>query len=209
MMSRASSHLALGATLMVVAGCSTDRPAPTAVLRAPIFERRGGTEEMSGPETRHFETDLRGRNEVPPHDTRASGEALFRVRDDGSVSYQLFVEDIRNPFMAHIHRAAAGVNGSIVVWLFPSTAPAPGPIGIGLRDGLLAEGTFTAADLVGPLKNSPLSALLDAIRSGNAYVNVHTSDGSATPRPGNFPGGEIRGQLGPLPTDDEREQAER
>ncbi len=208
MMSRASSHLALGATLMVVAGCTTDRPAPTAVLRAPIFERRGGTEEMSGPETRHFETDLRGRNEVPPHDTRASGEALFRVRDDGSVSYKLFVEDIRNPFMAHIHRAAVGVNGPIVVWLFPSTAPAPGPIGVGLRDGLLAEGTFTAADLVGPLKNGPLSALLDAIRSGNAYVNVHTSDGSATPGPGNFPGGEIRGQLGPLPGEDERERGE-
>ncbi len=204
MMSQASTRIALGATLMVVAGCTTDRPAPTEVLRAPIFERRGGTDEMSGHATRHLETDLRGRNEVPPHDTPASGEAVFRVSDDGSVSYKLFVEDIRNPFMAHIHRAAAGVNGPIVVWLFPSTAPVPGPASSGPRDGLLAKGTFTAKDLVGPLKNGTLAELLDAIRAGNAYVNVHTSDRTTTPGPGNFPGGEIRGQLGPRPAEGER-----
>jgi hypothetical protein len=205
MMTRANTHIALGATLMVVAGCTTDRPAPTAaVLRAPIFEQRGGTHKMDGLETRHLETDLKGRNEVPPHTTPASGEAVFKVSDDGSVSYKLFVEDIRNPFMAHIHRAAAGVNGPIVVWLFPSTAPVPGPASSGLRDGLLAEGTFTATDLVGPLKGGTLAALLDAIRAGNAYVNVHTSDGSKTFAPGNFPGGEIRGQLGPRPEEGER-----
>jgi hypothetical protein len=38
--------------------------------------------------------------------------------------------------------------------------------------------------------------LIALIQSGNAYVNVHTSDGSANPGPGNFPGGEIRGQVG-------------
>jgi hypothetical protein len=208
MMSRVSTGIALGATLMVVAGCTTDHAAPTEVLRAPIFERRGGTDETSGSETRRLETDLRGRNEVPPHQTPASGEAVFRVSDDGSVSYKLFVEDIRNPFMAHIHRAAAGANGPVVVWLFPSTAPAPGPASSGPRDGLIAEGTFTAKDLVGPLKNGTLAQLLDAIRAGNAYVNVHTSDGTATPGPGNFPGGEIRGQLGPRPEEGERAEGE-
>ena len=36
----------------------------------------------------------------------------------------------------------------------------------------------------------------DAIKTGNAYVNVHTSDGvSTTPAPGNLPGGEVRGQV--------------
>jgi hypothetical protein len=208
MMSRASTHIALGATVMVVAGCTTDRPAPTAVptavLRAPIFERHGGTDEMNGHQMRHLATDLSGRNEVPPHVTPASGEAVFHVHNDGSVSYRLFVEDIRNPFMAHIHRAAAGANGDVVVWLFPSTAPGAGPPNTGLRDGLLAEGTFTAKDLVGPLKGGTLAQLLDAIRAGNAYVNVHTSDGSQNFRPGNFPGGEIRGQLGPHPEGGER-----
>ena len=41
--------------------------------------------------------------------------------------------------------------------------------------------------------------MLEAMRAGLAYVNVHTNDGDATPNegPGDFPGGEIRGQLQP------------
>jgi hypothetical protein len=54
------------------------------------------------------------------------------------------------------------------------------------------------------LTGGTLAALLDSIRVGHAYVNVHTSDGTATPGPGNFPGGEIRGQLGPRPEEGER-----
>jgi hypothetical protein len=63
---------------------------------------------------------------------------------------------------------------------------------------VIAEGTFTAANLVGPLAGHPLSELLDAIASGNAYVNIHTNDGvdGTNTGPGDFPGGEIRGQLG-------------
>ena len=64
-------------------------------------------------------------------------------------------------------------------------------------DGVLASGTFTAANLVGPLAGHPLSELISAMRSGGAYVNVHTNDGVAPTNtgPGDFPGGEIRGQL--------------
>ena len=40
-------------------------------------------------------------------------------------------------------------------------------------------------------------SLVSAIRAGNAYVNVHTSDGTLEEGPGNFPGGEIRGQITP------------
>jgi CHRD domain len=36
-------------------------------------------------------------------------------------------------------------------------------------------------------------SLLSAMRTGGAYVNVHTSDGDAGP--GDFPNGEIRGQI--------------
>jgi hypothetical protein len=97
----------------------------------------------------------------------------------------------------HIHTAPAGSNGPIVVWLYPSTAVAPGPLGQGRIDGVIAQGTFTAANLVGPLAGHPLSDLLAVIRSGGAYVNAHTNDGVAPGNsgPGDFPGGEIRGQL--------------
>ena len=144
-------------------------------------------------------THLKGRYEVPLRNTDAQGQAIFRVSDDGqSVHYKLIASNIDNAFMAHIHMGSSTVAGPIVVWLFPSTAPVPGPLGSGRHDGVLAEGTFTAANLVGPLAGHPLSDLLAAIQSGNAYVNVHTNDGqgAANTGPGDFPGGEIRGQLG-------------
>jgi hypothetical protein len=43
----------------------------------------------------------------------------------------------------------------------------------------------------------PLSDLISALEAGNLYVNVHTNDFVAPTNtgPGDFPGGEIRGQL--------------
>lgn len=132
-------------------------------------------------------------------DSRAQGQALFELSPDSmELHYKLIAANIENAFMAHIHIAPAGTNGPIAVWLFPSTAVGPpGPTDAGRTDGVLAEGTITAANLTGPLAGQPLSALVAAIRAGNAYVNVHTNDGVAPTNtgPGDFPGGEIRGQL--------------
>jgi hypothetical protein len=152
----------------------------------------------------NFGTHLKGRYEVPLRDTDAQGQATFRVADDGqSIDYKLIASNIDNAFMAHIHMLPPGVdpatnNGGIVVWLFPSTAPVPGPIPSGRHDGVLAEGTITAANLVGALAGHPLSDLLAAIADGRSYVNVHTNDGvdGVNTGPGDFPGGEIRGPLG-------------
>lgn len=143
-------------------------------------------------------THLKGRYEVPLRDTKAQGQAMFRVSEDGtSVDYKLIASNIDNAFMAHIHMGPSTDIGPIVVWLYPSTAPVPGPLGSGRHDGILAAGTFTAANLVGPLAGHPLSDLIAAIQTGNAYVNVHTNDGQngTNTGPGDFPGGEIRGQL--------------
>lgn len=201
------STLAALTTLALTATACADRAAPTeSELRAPIFEQSSaaaldmGDGDHRDNEHHAISTRLRGRNENPPNESHARGVAVFKISRDGeSIRYVLEATKIDNPFMAHIHMAAAGVNGPIVVWLFPSTTPTPGPLGIGRFDGRLAKGTITAANLVGPLAGHPLSELIDAIRSGNAYVNVHTNDGVApvTNMPGDIPGGEIRGQLGP------------
>ena len=109
----------------------------------------------------------------------------------------LFVKMSRIPAAStHIHQGPAGTNGPVVVWLYPSTTPGPGPLGAGRIDGVIAEGTITAANLMGPLAGQPLAALVDLLTGGNAYVNVHTNDGVAPTNtgPGDFPGGEIRGQ---------------
>ena len=71
------------------------------------------------------------------------------------------------------------------------------PAGSGRVNGVLATGTITAANLIGPLAGQSLEALIDEIEAGNAYVNVHTNDGVGPTNtgPGDFPGGEIRGQI--------------
>jgi len=41
------------------------------------------------------------------------------------------------------------------------------------RDGVLAEGSVTAADLIGDLAGQQLAVLTDHMAKGWAYVNVH------------------------------------
>ena len=164
--------------LLAAAACSADTAeAPErAELLAPIFAAAADD---------HFSTHATGAEEVPANSSRAQGQALFRLSDDGmELHYRLIVANIENVTQSHIHRAPAGTNGGVVVWLYP-TAP-PAQLIPGRTQGILAEGTITAADLVGSLAEQPLSALVAEIRSGNAYVNVHTSQ---------FPPGEIRGQI--------------
>jgi hypothetical protein len=140
-----------------------------------------------------FVTPLSGDEEVPMRDTRAHGAAIFQVSPDGTqITYRLISSNIDNVVASHIHIGPFGENGPVVVFLFGNVPP-----GGGSQNGVLATGTITAANLTGPLVGQPLSVLLDALRSGNAYVNVHTNDGvdPTNQGPGDFPGGEIRGQL--------------
>jgi hypothetical protein len=143
-----------------------------------------------------------GSQEVPPRDSQGQAQAIFHLAKDGdSIDYKLIAANIDNVFMAHIHMVAfgtaPGVNGPIVVWLYPSTAPVPGPFGAGRIQGVIAEGTITEANLVGPLAGHSLEDLLTAMRTGKAYVNLHTNDGvdGTDTGPGDFPGGEIRANI--------------
>lgn len=143
----------------------------------------------------NFFAVLSGANEVPARDTNARGVATFKLSDDGTeLSYRLVVANINNLVAAHIHVGSAGVNGPVVAFLYGHEGVPPGG---GRIDGVVAEGTITAADLTGPLAGQPLSVLITAIEAGNTYVNAHTNDGVAPTNtgPGDFPGGEIRGQV--------------
>jgi hypothetical protein len=146
--------------------------------------------------SRNFRTHLNGRNEVPVRATNAQGQVILKLDEDGSrLHYKLNVANIENVFQAHLHMAPVGENGPIVAWLYPSAPPAvPIP---GRTQGTLAEGAITADDLMGPLAGQSLEALLEAIAAGNIYANVHTNDFVDPPNtgPGDFPGGEIRGQV--------------
>jgi hypothetical protein len=138
-------------------------------------------------------TPLRGASEVPARDTRATGFVKLKLSHDGTrLDYVLHVSHIQNVVMANIHFASAGHNGAAVAVLFGPARPAGGRSG-----GQLAAGSITAGKLVGPLQGQPLSALIAAIRTGTAYVNVLTNDG-VPPQDsgaGDYLAGEIRGQI--------------
>lgn len=132
-----------------------------------------------------FKAHLSGDQEVPPVETNATGQAIFKLGKDGmELHFKLIVANINDVRMAHIHLAPVGVNGGVVVWLFPA-GPPPGLIE-GKTNGILAEGVITADSLTGDLAGEPLDALISELEAGNAYVNVHTVA---------FGGGEIRGQI--------------
>jgi hypothetical protein len=128
-----------------------------------------------------FIAKLRGRFEVPPVETDARGMAHFRLSSDGSrVYFKLFLEDIEEVTMAHIHLGAKGENGPVVVTLFGTLET---PISI---ERAVLTGVITRRNLEGPLEGCALEALIQEMKEGNTYVNVHTFE---------FPDGEIRGQI--------------
>jgi hypothetical protein len=140
----------------------------------------------------NFVAPLSGAQEVPPRDTPATGVAKFKLRDDGTaLLFKINIENIDNVVAAHIHCGAVGENGPVGVTLFMGS-----PAG-GAFDGTLAEGTITAADPGNLCGWTDLASILAALDSGDTYVNVHTNDGVAPTNtgPGDFPGGEIRGQV--------------
>jgi hypothetical protein len=147
----------------------------------------------SAGQTNNYSVHLDGDTEVPANASLAAGQAIFHLSPDGtSLDYKLIVANLDNPVAAHIHIGPPGVNGPVVAFLFGPAAP-----GGGTANGVIASGTITATNLVGPLAGQPFSALVDALNSGNAYVNVHTNDGvpPAGTGPGDLPGGEIRGNF--------------
>lgn len=148
-----------------------------------------------------FRARLRGRNEVPPVITIATGNAAFREvfgrrRDDDddnmdrngrnrrrrvrALQFRLELNNIRRVTQAHIHLGRPGQNGPIVAFLF-------GPLrqGVSFTRGVI-RGTLRSSDLVGPLRGLDIRWLVREIERGNAYVNVHTV---------RHPDGEIRGQI--------------
>ena len=140
----------------------------------------GGVYALSG---RNYRAHMSGTGNIA---TLGQGQATFQFsRGDTTLHYKVIVANIENVTQAHIHLApAAGGNGPVVLWLYPSDPP-PELIP-GRKDGVLMEGTVTSADLVGPMAGMSLEDLKANIDKGLTYVNVHTSAN---------PGGEIRGDI--------------
>jgi len=139
---------------------------------------------------------LRGFEEVPVNTTSASGSLRLFINDrEGTIDYELTFEGLAGTVtQAHIHVGQAGVNGGISLWLCQTAINAAPPAVAALtptcpQSGTVT-GTLTAANVVGPAAQlvaaGELDEVIQAIRSGVAYGNVHSTV---------LTGGEIRGQL--------------
>jgi hypothetical protein len=140
--------------------------------------------------TLSLKAKLTGFQESPPKVSPSTG--TFEATVIGStLSYKLTYTRLSSPaFMSHIHFGQPAVNGGIFLWLCGS-ATAPGPAGTPTcppDGGTVSRSGITAADIQAVsgqnLAAGDFAAALSIIRSGVAYVNVHTT---------NFPAGEIRG----------------
>ncbi len=90
-----------------------------------------------------------------------------------------------NVTAAHIHIGGAQIAGPVALGLFAGpTANNP-----------TITGSITRAAFASPL-GITFDGLIALVRSGDTYTNVHTDNGVAPTNtgPGDFPGGEIRGQ---------------
>jgi hypothetical protein len=93
---------------------------------------------------------LTGTEEVPPLNVPGSGSGSFRVAEDGTISGSVTTKDVAGT-MAHIHRAAKGANGPVIVPLEKKGDTYSVPAG---------------------RKLTPQQ--MDDLKAGNLYVNVHT-----------------------------------
>ncbi|MBX6315213.1 MAG: CHRD domain-containing protein [Isosphaeraceae bacterium] len=120
---------------------------------------------------------LTGSQETPPNSSPGMGAASF-ILDDvaGTLTTAATFAGLTAPTIlvqgaaAHIHMGAPGVAGPIIHNL---------PLGAGVTSGSFTDiwMGLTAAEI-------------GAIKSGDTYINIHTTA---------FPGGEIRGQLTIIP----------
>ena len=95
---------------------------------------------------------LAGDQEVPPVTTSASGTGTISVAADKAVSGSIMVKGV-NATAAHIHEAAKGKNGPVIIPLTKS-----------------GNSTFTV-----PAGAKLTDEQMKSLESGNLYVNVHSA----------------------------------
>jgi len=131
---------------------------------------------------------LNGYQETPAESTPGHGTLRLRIVGGDTIHYVLHYEGFEpaegSTTAAHIHFGQFGVGGGVIAFLCGGTKPA-------CTDG---EGTFegdiVAADIVGPsvqgIQAGEMAEVIQAVRKGFTYANVHTTLNGA---------GLIRGQI--------------
>ncbi|UPV75536.1 CHRD domain-containing protein [Halorussus limi] len=117
----------------------------------------------------------------------AKGTTYFTLHPPNGVRaklmYALYVQNVNDVTAAYLRLNRPGRDDPIVARLFDTTNP------VDHVEGTLVDAVLTAYDLEGPFEGRPLVPLIQAIRSGNVYVEVQTEQ---------YPDGLLRGPVRPL-----------
>jgi len=137
--------LTLGAGILSLAACTSMSPADSNSA-APAAAPGAAAAAMGQ------RVALSGANEVPPVNTSSAGTGIITINADRTVSGSINVTGM-SPTAAHIHEAAPGVNGPVIVPLAKS-----------------GDTTFTV-----PANAKLTDAQYASFKAGNLYVNVHSA----------------------------------
>ncbi len=148
-----------------------------------------------------FKARLRGLGEDPPVASQATGSFVGTLSADGTtLTYTLTYNNLNAQVLfSHIHFGFTKEVGGVMVFLCGPAAGAPGGPPAGFpnppacpdTNSGTVTGSVTAANVVGPNAQgitpaSDFAKVVQSLREGAAYVNVHST---------RSPGGEIRGQV--------------
>ncbi len=131
-----------------------------------------------------FTVTLSGMNEVPAVTTPATGSATFGVsEDERSIDYTVSAMGAENVTAAHIHCADKAADGPVIAGLYMGE---PKTVNGELAKGTINEKSILPAAATCSPNITNASQLVQAMREGKLYVNVHNQE---------YPAGLIRGQI--------------
>lgn len=146
-------------------------------------------------EVPRFRAVLVGTEETPAIFTAGTGRLKARIVDnDTRIEFTLTYANLTAPpLVAHVHFGQRNVAGGVSFFFCGGGGKPSCPSS---NSGTIT-GTVVAADVVGPvaqgIEAGDLAAIIQMIRAGFSYANIHTPL---------HPAGEIRGQLKPGDGDD-------
>jgi hypothetical protein len=162
----------------------------TSLFAALVLSTLGGAIVACDEEEDEFDAELSAAAEIPTPvgSPTATGLATLELDDDVlTVNVNVSGNLTSDVTMAHIHGPATTSNAANIILDFVPTMTAV--INAGTRTGTIVSASYNLAAMTvsstGELRVDR-GTLLDWLRTGQAYVNVHTV---------NNPTGEIRGQI--------------
>jgi hypothetical protein len=172
----------------------------TTIVAALVFAAVIGMHAFAGGDKSNLKADmLTGYQESTPASVASDATGTFTASiDDASqtITFEETYSGLSTPAtQSHIHFGNRFQNGGVSAFLCGGSTKPACPTGMSTPADI--TGTITPADVIGPtgqgVNAGDWQKLVDAMRAGVTYANVHSTK---------FPAGEIRGQIN---NDDQRE----